>query len=214
MRYRAIKRPWLVLIVFALAGLLSQPAAAYPLAGFDEFDSNAQVTLNLTKPPLGTIGPITLVGPARIRRGNPYIDGGLRTIDTEIVSMELRGIDPFDQPVSVTLNPALPSTGQIQAQAPNTDFPADSFFDVFVEIQTAAGTFHNGPNDPMRMESVIRGRRAGGYDHPRRPPGGSAPVVLRGARWTVLPRLGRHLRPTDRPADSRGASGAWPGPVL
>lgn len=154
MRYPAIQRPFFVLVVFALAGLLSQPAAAYPLAGFDEFDSNAQVTMNLTNPPIGLIGPVTGVGPTRVQRGNPYIDGGLRTIDTEIVSMSLSGV-LLGLPVSVRLNPGLPSTGRVQAQAPGTDFPADSFFDIFVEIQTPVGTFHNGPNDPIRMEAVI-----------------------------------------------------------
>src|SRR5205823_3661693 len=56
-------------------------------------------------------------------------------------------------PVHIRESPSRPSLGQIRQQSPGVDFPADSFFDIFVEIQTSAGVLHN--EDPIHMQAVI-----------------------------------------------------------
>ena len=103
--------------------------------------------------------PITLElkGPVVIQRGEPTDPGdGQRTIETEIVAMDLTSSSPV--PITLRESPSLPSPGVIRAQQPGSDFPADSFFDVFVEIEIGGpgGTLvHNGPEDPFRMEAEI-----------------------------------------------------------
>ena len=62
---------------------------------------------------------------------------GPKPIETEIIEMDLKGVSPFPDFPPVGL-PLPPSTGQIPTVPPdilNPDFPADSFFDVFVEIE-------------------------------------------------------------------------------
>lgn len=103
-------------------------------------------------------------GPVVIRRGAPHIDPatGRCTIDTEIVSMELTGIDPVCGMVRVRESPTRPSRGKIMQQgaAGGSMFPADSFFDIFVDIEVAptgnpAGTVRLQNCLPARMECVI-----------------------------------------------------------
>jgi len=54
----------------------------------------------------------------------------------------------------VVLAPPRTSAGQIQSLAPAENFPAaDSFFDVFVEMDTAAGRLHT--NDASHMMTTI-----------------------------------------------------------
>ena len=54
---------------------------------------------------------------------------------TEIVSMSLQGEHPTLGPVILTQNVTTPSLGLISEQTPGVDFPVDSFFDVFFEIE-------------------------------------------------------------------------------
>jgi hypothetical protein len=88
---------------------------------------------------------------------------GLDEVQTEMVDMQLTGSSPFG-PVVVRLNPNIPSRGQIEETA-NTqpgrlDLPpfaatgtANSFFDVFFEIEVGGVKFHTAT--PKRMSSVI-----------------------------------------------------------
>ncbi len=66
-------------------------------------------------------------GPTTVQRGDPDSRG---VIDTEIVSLSLA----CSGGVQVNLNPELPSRGQIVADSPSEPTAADSFFDIFVEI--------------------------------------------------------------------------------
>lgn len=140
------------LIATFLAMSLWQPAAAYPSAGTDAFDSSALITLDLSL--IG--GPtltVTVAGPTIVERSKPYNPGdGRMTIDTEIVSLHLTGMTALG-PVVVRESSFRESTGQVTQQTPGEDFPADSFFDVFVEIDTPLGTFLN--KDPILLQAVI-----------------------------------------------------------
>jgi hypothetical protein len=143
---------WFVAAFAAIAVLLcsSQPAAAYPPAGTDEFDSAATITIDFGG---GLVMTETVTGPTRIERGDPFDpDGGHIRIDTEIVSMELRGQTAFG-PITVRESPTKRSTGHVTQQTAGIDFPADSFFDVFVQMDTPLGRLHN--NDPIAMDAVI-----------------------------------------------------------
>ena len=106
--------------------------------------------------------PLFLRGPTLIKRQDPTEDSltGSRVIETEIISMELHGTDDG---VS-TVGPAIiragssfglpPSTGKIVAFDSAEDFPAESFFDVFFEVEVDGfGQFKN--HDPFRIEATI-----------------------------------------------------------
>lgn len=79
-----------------------------------------------------------------------------RTIDTEILSMDLRSVDPMN-PVNVRAGQSFglpPSPGQVDG-LPSSDFQVDSFFDVFVEIEIVQLnlTLHN--QAPIRVQAQI-----------------------------------------------------------
>ncbi len=83
---------------FAMAALLAAgvsfaqvPPAGFPPAGIDEFDSSAIIALDLTSSG-GPETTVTIVGPTRIDRSDPFDSGdGRDVIETEILSLELRG---------------------------------------------------------------------------------------------------------------------------
>jgi len=120
-------------------------------AGFDDFNSSAQVGLNF--PGLGAF-TLNLTGPLLIFRG-PGTTVPDHHIDTEMVSMNLTGIfmgNPItllagDGTADLMRTPgpraALYSPGRI-TEVPGDPTLADSFFDVFFELQgTPFGTLHN-----------------------------------------------------------------------
>ena len=89
---------------------------------------------------------------------------GFDEVQTEMVSMELRGNSSMG-PLIVRLNPSIPSRGEIEERANNTpgtlDIPpftstglANSFFDVFLEVELPDGTVLHGATS-KRMSSVI-----------------------------------------------------------
>jgi len=127
----------------------------YPPAGKDIFDSGAQIEVDLGE--LG-IDQILLNGPTTVQRGDPYTPptADKKTVDTEIISMDLVGQSPQLGTVRLRESPARPSIGQVSQQQPDSDFPADSFFDVFVEIEIPnVGTLHN--EQPIRMNCSALG---------------------------------------------------------
>ncbi|OGO51529.1 MAG: hypothetical protein A2148_01225 [Chloroflexi bacterium RBG_16_68_14] len=81
---------------------------------------------------------IALTGTATIQRGDPYLEGGVEVVDTEIVSLTLEG-QSLTGPITVWESATLKSSGEIRSlQPPPTQFPASSFFDVFVTIVAPA----------------------------------------------------------------------------
>jgi len=64
-----------------------------------------------------------------------------RTVQTEILSMDLSGITPFG-PFSLRQG-RRQSFGQVQSQQPDRPYPATSSFDVFFEVELGGQVFHN-----------------------------------------------------------------------
>jgi len=126
-------------------------AQDYPPAGMDMFPSGAGMFVQI-----GSQQPVfvTLNGPTDVMRGAPHdADGdGRMEIETEIVQMNLAGASPFG-PLQLRESPTRQSLGRIMQQTAGQDYPADSFFDVFVELNTALGPLHN--EQPVRMRAVI-----------------------------------------------------------
>ncbi|MBI4570330.1 MAG: prealbumin-like fold domain-containing protein, partial [Chloroflexi bacterium] len=122
------------------------PNGAFPLPGCDEFGSLATVKVDLTNPDLGEFA-CDLSGPTQIVR-HAVENKPPDSIDTEIVFMKLTGsCEPGGVTITVRESPTRASTGRIveqQNSQPGTlEFPANSFFDVYFEVVTPAGTFHN-----------------------------------------------------------------------
>ena len=136
----------------APGGVARLTSLAYPPGGTDSFPSGALLSVEM--PGLGMFD-LTLNGPTDVRRGDPGdVDGdGLMDIQTEILAMNLVGMSPAG-PVTLRQSQTRASRGVVEQQAKGADFPADSFFDVFVEIEVAGlGRLHN--EAPVRVEAVI-----------------------------------------------------------
>ncbi|NQT02472.1 MAG: hypothetical protein HQ580_10640, partial [Planctomycetes bacterium] len=100
---------------------------------------------------------------------------GQDEVSTEIVSMDLRGTSPSLGEVRLRVNPNVPSLGQIREQVNNTpgvlDLPpftssgiADSFFDVFFEIELPDAGQSFTTLDPKRLRGVITHKPAAPCD--------------------------------------------------
>ncbi len=136
------------------------PNNPFPDPGCDEFDSGAQVNVDFS--PIDGTEPeiVTLNGPTRIHRG-PVADGdsdGLDDVQTEIIGMSLEGTTSVG-PATVMQSPTRPSNGAFEEQNNATtgtiDFPADSFFDVFVEVDLPQINMVLHNTQPIRMECII-----------------------------------------------------------
>ncbi|OGZ41592.1 MAG: hypothetical protein A3C80_00100 [Candidatus Ryanbacteria bacterium RIFCSPHIGHO2_02_FULL_45_43] len=118
--------------------------------------------------PNGASEIINMSGPTTVEvrlGGISDMDGdGREEVETEMLQLELTGTSPMLGPVNVRLNPTMPSRGMIKEQTNNTpgvlDLPplapsglADSFFDVFFDIEVAGQTLHN--QQPKHMRTVI-----------------------------------------------------------
>jgi hypothetical protein len=155
---RIMRKTYLLLLgcVFMLAIVSVPNVLGYPPAGSDYMEhTTATIELEI----IGMfIEPITAKGPTTVSRSNPYDPGdGRIKIDTEIISMNLVGTSNYIGPITIIESPSKKSTGAIQQKTAGIDFPADSFFDVYVEIQTRLpfpnGIIHN--DDPKHMSTTI-----------------------------------------------------------
>lgn len=109
-----------------------------------QFEFDTWLNIIVAVPPNPPI-PLMAQGPTKIEVKSIQQDTpglGQNTIDVEIVELSLMGVTPVNlgsQPFSVRLDPNAPgpSAGQIIGPANGPDdvnFPANSFFDVFVQI--------------------------------------------------------------------------------
>ncbi len=130
------------------SGLAAQD---YPPAGEDMFPSGAGMLVQI-----GAQDPmfLTLNGPSRVMRGDPHdSDGdGRMEIETELLEMNLTGMMAAGE-IHLRESPTKQSLGRVHQQMAGQDFPADSFFDVFVDLETPLGMLHN--ERPVQMKSVI-----------------------------------------------------------
>lgn len=138
-------------------------------SGIDTFSSVATIGLDLNLDNVKDIS-VVLSGPTSIYRGGPVdaivghprlgnvgtIDGHMDVIETEIISLTLTGggitVRAGDGTGNLLNDGPLYSPGALQ-EKPADSFRADSFFDVWFELDTPSGTLHN--LQPLRLESTI-----------------------------------------------------------
>jgi hypothetical protein len=157
-----MKKVYLMLIACAfMIAIVSIPRGfCYHPAGTDTLPhTTATIQLHITSPHAFNEN-ITATGPTTIARGTPYNPGdGHMKINTAMVSMNLVGTSAYIGPVKIFINPSTTSNGTIRQVNAGSDFPADSFFDVFVEINTTLpppySTLHY--DQPVLMHALIHG---------------------------------------------------------
>ena len=109
---------------------------SFPPAGTDVFGSELShglIILNLNGE---VLLDLTYNGPTTVVRGDPVLVSGLHQIETEIVSMNLTStFGPAT--VTITESPSRDSIGLVRELilSAGGEFPAESFFDVFFEIE-------------------------------------------------------------------------------
>ncbi len=129
------------------------PRAVFPPAGTDTFSSTA--TVGVQPGCTGRTVPVHLSGNTTVMRKAPGKNSsGHDFIPTEMITLDLKGSSPLG-PVKVTLNPAMSSTGQVTAMGKSSDFPANSFFDIFVEV-SAGNSSHLHNESPIHMQATIK----------------------------------------------------------
>jgi cysteine-rich repeat protein len=148
----------------ALSGIASTSApldppecVVFPPAGSDSLETDAVVTVQIS-PTLTDV--VELSGPTVISRGDPEdLGDGLRQVPTEMIGLTLTGHSLILGDLTVRESSTLASTGLIRARQSGSDYPADSFFDVFFELETnlppPLHQLRNAPDDPLRMRQVI-----------------------------------------------------------
>jgi hypothetical protein len=115
-----------------------------PLAADSCFDSRILIEWSL--PPCPTES-LWLAGHARVLRDDPAPAPGLGqdVIQTLLARGEFSGVSGCSGPLTLRAASSAASTGAVGSLTPEEFFPADAFFDVFVEIETGAGTLTGGP---------------------------------------------------------------------
>ncbi len=127
-------------------------------AGLDIFDSSMSLNgYDLATPTGVCTVDFDARGPVCVRRSGPVVlASGLREIEVEIVAMQLSGTANVDassacREAGAQVNAKLVessvrrSMGKVTSVASDSDFPADSFFDVFFEVETPTGIIEGGP---------------------------------------------------------------------
>ncbi len=135
----------------------------YPPAGEDRFENTrATVEIEVTLPGVAALPfvkqteTVELEGPMLVLRSDPQdADGdGLVDIETEIVELTLTGTSSFG-PIEVRQSPDRRSMGLVEQQEPGQDTPADSFFDIFLEVEILDIGLVGFHEEAIRMEAVL-----------------------------------------------------------
>ena len=109
--------------------------------------------------PDGTVATVLAEGPTVIRIGDMQTDrGGGVHFPTEIVSMDLKGMSPLGE-ITVSEAPGRASRGAVTSQQGPAGpfFPADSFFDVYIEIELPGPTLNSTVHscEPAHMYALV-----------------------------------------------------------
>jgi hypothetical protein len=169
--------------VAALAAV--SPARALPPAGTDVIAAAGQVSVVTV---LGS-ETISVAGTATIQHGAAYIEGGVEVVDTEITALSLTG-QSLTGTITISESATLVSSGELRGvYPPPAQWPASSFFDVFVVVQAPASpsptiTLHN--DQALHMVPMANGDEVylGGW-----PPQGVAFVADTTPCVLLLPSL-------------------------
>jgi hypothetical protein len=122
----------------------SPPARRFPPAGVDDLvDTNGTFVANIFG-----FGAVTLNGDGSVvvRRDHPMPVGTTEVIDTEMLSLNLVGPDPFGGSFRISERAGLQSPGQAIGPA-GDPYPADSFFDVFIRVEM--------PSAPPGLQDLV-----------------------------------------------------------
>ncbi len=139
-----MRRPLVLLLLgfFSVTHLLASASLlrptprghALPPAGVDVLVVTGEVSVTSL---LGA-ETIPLTGSITIERGDPQMDGGTEVVAAEIVAMDLVGAS-ITGPIAVVESTTLISSGEVRSlQPPPDQFPASSFFDVFISVTLPA----------------------------------------------------------------------------
>jgi len=150
-------------ILMTGSSITGQVARPFPPPGIDVMQVEGHVVL------AGSALPIKVQGLVIVKRDPPI--PAPRTIPTEIIQMELVGSHPQIGPIRIRAGTTFglpPSTGRITPITPTKDFPAESFFDVFIEIEIQGIPLTNV--EPFRVEGVVNKIPQTGTHHDASPP--------------------------------------------
>jgi len=169
--------------------------ASYPPAGTDEMPvslhfANVWLDEDDNGVPETPVGAVTFSGTGKFSRGTPYPSGGYNTIDTAITSMVLTGtVAGYSVTIKAGTEQGLPaSPGKIRERTPGTLYPADTWFDLLFEVDSADpdyGTLWNCNGQSVRLNGVTMAIPAAGVDYlvpscPLAPPPASCAVACQG----------------------------------
>lgn len=126
-------------------------STAFPPAGQYTFPTSATLQVQLGPNPPMTLQPL---GPTMVRAGDPVPNPSGDVIQTEIVALSLMSADPivgnYELRLATVSDPGAPrSMGQTIGQPDPSppDYPANSFFDVFVEVSLEHAPWLGGQPD-------------------------------------------------------------------
>jgi len=169
--------------------------ASYPPAGTDEMPvslhfANVWLDEDDNGVPETNVGAATFSGTGKFSRGTPYPSGGYNTIDTAITSMVLTGtVHGYQVTIKAGTEQELSaSLGKIREQTPGTLYPADTWFDLFFEVDSADPLYDklwNCNGQSVRLNGVTMAIPAAGVDYlvpscPLAPPPASCAVACQG----------------------------------
>lgn len=187
--------------------LLAAAAPAAQFAGGIAHHFESEMTVVLEVPGFGT-QTVELRGPTTVLVGERREDGGVGVVDTEVVAMQLEG-DFLGQDVTVRASPDRSSVGEVRAQGAGDDFPADSFFDVFVEVELGAlGVLVN--LEPVRVQADDLRKLPPLFDTYRHPPPAIPLVAKSDPNGPVIASIQGESshRPIEDPTFSLAAGGS------
>jgi hypothetical protein len=143
-------------VILSLAALVFLPKHANTIITHEETEAS-YVYATIALPDMGLFElDLYCSGTLNIGWSDPYAGPDGDVIDTEIIEMNLRGESGEIGLVYIRTNPSLPSPG-LTEWWPEPDFPCESFFDVFVEIEfpdaLPGEILHN--EAPLHLPSIV-----------------------------------------------------------
>jgi hypothetical protein len=149
--------------VLTIAGIATAISSTKAKAVTDTFTFSGSVQISI--PGVGT-DTVAVSGPTSVTRSTVADTdaNGLDEIQTEVVSMGLAGNSAMFGPVYLSESATRVSNGKIEESANivpgSVDFPASSFFDVFVTIELSGLPIYQSSGysyDPVKIQGISSG---------------------------------------------------------
>jgi hypothetical protein len=142
--------PVLASALVCLLTIAAPVSAQFPYG--DSVRVDARITISI--PSMGILGDETICYPVSctyINWSDPITTPEGDWIETEMIELNLRGESPGLGPIDIRQNPEMPAPGQTEYWPP-PDFPAESFFDVYFEIELPEAL----PGEILHNEAPVR----------------------------------------------------------